>query len=229
MSSLLLVRHGQASFGSADYDRLSHLGETQVGHLRDHFARIGQKVDAIYTGALRRQRSTAEIIDGLTGCGLATLPAFNEYDAHALIERHATLTGAAPAALQGARSTLDQRAFQRRLEEVGRAWIKGDLDHPAVESWSEFRGRVAEGLATIMQREGRSRDIVISTSAGVIGAAVGHILGLDDEGALRLSWVVFNASVTRVRYDGRRCSLESFNGVSHLEAQPDPQRLLTHR
>ena len=80
-----------------------------------------------------------------------------------------------------------------------------------------------------MSREGRSRDIVISTSAGVIGAAVAHVLGLDARGALRLSWVVFNASVTRIRYDGERCSLESFNAVSHLETQPQPRRLLTHR
>jgi broad specificity phosphatase PhoE len=206
MSALLLVRHGQASFGSANYDRLSSLGEEQVGHLRDHFTRSGQKVDAIYSGSLYRQRSTAEILDGTAGCGLAPL------------------TG-----LQGSAATLDQRNFQRRLEAVGLAWVNGELDHPQLESWTTFRARVADGLGQIMAREGRSRDIVISTSAGVIGAAVAHVLGLDDHRALHLSWVVFNASVTRIRYDGTRCSLESFNVVSHLETQPEPRRLLTHR
>jgi broad specificity phosphatase PhoE len=229
MSALLLVRHGQASFGSTNYDRLSSLGEEQVGHLRDHFTRSGQKVDAIYSGSLYRQRSTAEILDGTAGCGLATLPAFDEYDAQSLIERHAALTGAPLTGLQGSAATLDQRNFQRRLEAVGLAWVNGELDHPQLESWTTFRARVADGLGQIMAREGRSRDIVISTSAGVIGAAVAHVLGLDDHRALHLSWVVFNASVTRIRYDGTRCSLESFNVVSHLETQPEPRRLLTHR
>lgn len=229
MSSLLLVRHGQASFGSTDYDRLSSLGEEQVTHLREHFARLGQRVDAIYSGSLRRQKSTAEIISDFAGCGPVTLPAFDEYDAQGLIERHAALTGAPLTALQGAGATLDQRRFQRRLEDVGLAWVNGELDHPQLESWRDFAGRVAAGLEDVMSREGRSRDIVISTSAGVIGAAVAHVLGLDARGALRLSWVVFNASVTRIRYDGERCSLESFNAVSHLETQPQPRRLLTHR
>ncbi|NDB25614.1 MAG: histidine phosphatase family protein, partial [Gammaproteobacteria bacterium] len=47
MSTIHLIRHGQASFGAADYDRLSSLGEQQVEHLRDHYARIRQPVDAI--------------------------------------------------------------------------------------------------------------------------------------------------------------------------------------
>ena len=33
MSSVILVRHGQASFGKADYDQLSDLGYEQARHL----------------------------------------------------------------------------------------------------------------------------------------------------------------------------------------------------
>jgi len=69
VSTIHLIRHGQASFGSADYDRLSSLGEQQVMHLRDHYARIRQPVDAIYSGTLQRQRSTAEILASLHGDG----------------------------------------------------------------------------------------------------------------------------------------------------------------
>lgn len=229
MSSIFLVRHGQASFGSADYDRLSALGELQVAHLRDHLLHIGQPIHAIYSGSLRRQRSTAAIIDGAVACGCTTLPAFDEYDAHSLIKRHSALTGMPLESLQGNGATPDHRAFQRRLEEVGRAWVAGTLDDPGHESWQAFRSRVAEGLERVMASEGRSRDVVIATSAGVIGAAVAHILGLDDLGALRLSWVVLNSSVTRIRFDGTRCSLDSFNAVAHLEAQPQARSLLTYR
>lgn len=229
MSTLFLVRHGQASFGAANYDQLSALGERQVAHLREHFSRIGQQLDTLYSGTLQRQRATAAILDGTDGRGVRIVDAFDEYDAGSLIKRHAELTGTPLTALQGQSATLDHRAFQRRLETVGRAWVAGELDHPDLETWSSFRRRVATGLETVMNEEGRSRQIVVATSAGVIGAAVAHVLKLDDAEALRLSWVVLNASITRIRYDGHRCSLDAFNAVPHLETQPQPRTLLTYR
>ena len=39
VSTLYLIRHGQASFGTAHYDRLSALGREQVTHLREHLPR----------------------------------------------------------------------------------------------------------------------------------------------------------------------------------------------
>jgi broad specificity phosphatase PhoE len=231
MSTIHLIRHGQASFGAADYDRLSSLGERQVQHLREHHARSGQHVDAVYSGTLRRQRTTAAILVGPDRADDAVRchDGFDEYDAHVLLRVHAEITGAPIAGLQGAGAMPDARAFQRRLEEAGLAWVAGSLARPGVESWREFRARVAAGLDDVMRNEGRSKEVLVCTSAGAIGAAVGHVLGLDDEAALRLSWSVFNASVTRIRYDGYRCSLESFNAVPHLETQPDPRRLLTYR
>ncbi|MFM7431905.1 MAG: histidine phosphatase family protein, partial [Gammaproteobacteria bacterium] len=243
MSTIHLIRHGQASFGSADYDRLSSLGEQQVAHLRDHYARIRQPVDAIYSGTLQRQRSTAEILACLYGSGgdgdgggsdaesngdrIRQHSAFDEYDAEFLLKAHAKLSGLPLAALQGPNAKPDPRAFQRRLEQAGRAWITGELDTLGVEPWRRFRARVAAGLEEIMRSEGRSRHILVCSSAGTIGAAVGHVLGLDDEGSLKLSWTLFNASITRIRYDDARCNLEVFNAVPHLEAQPDPRPLVT--
>jgi broad specificity phosphatase PhoE len=107
--------------------------------------------------------------------------------------------------------------------------VAGALDRPGIERWHEFRSRVAQGLDQVMSEAGRSREVAVCTSAGTIGAAVGHILGLDDERTLRLSWLVFNASITRIRFDGSRCSLEVFNAIPHLEAQSDPLRLVTYR
>lgn len=228
LSTLHLIRHGQASFGTDDYDRLSSLGETQIRHLRDHYARTGQRIDDIYSGRLKRQQATAAILAAATTTPVKDRSAFDEYDAHALFRAHAEVTGVPLSALQKS-GKPDARAFQRRLEDVGRQWVAGALDRPGIERWHEFRSRVAQGLEQVMREAGRSREIAVCTSAGAIGAAVGHILGLEDETALRLSWSVFNASITRIRFDGSRCSLEVFNAVPHLEAQPDPQSLVTYR
>ena len=61
IASIFLIRHGQASFGSADYDQLSQLGCCQAQVLSDYFSDIGIRLDAVYSGTLKRQRQTAEI------------------------------------------------------------------------------------------------------------------------------------------------------------------------
>ena len=40
MTSIYLVRHGQASFGKKDYDNLSEIGEKQSFLLGEHFIKL---------------------------------------------------------------------------------------------------------------------------------------------------------------------------------------------
>ncbi|MBN8464677.1 MAG: histidine phosphatase family protein, partial [Dechloromonas sp.] len=62
MAELYLVRHGQASFGTGDYDRLSALGERQGVWLGEYFGERGIAFDRVVTGSLRRHRQTADAI-----------------------------------------------------------------------------------------------------------------------------------------------------------------------
>lgn len=50
MSQILLVRHGQASWGSADYDVLSPLGEKQSAVLGEALAARGITPDLLVRG-----------------------------------------------------------------------------------------------------------------------------------------------------------------------------------
>ena len=219
MSTVYLIRHGQACFGTDDYDRLSENGALQVLYLRQHFESAGESLDAIFSGVLRRQRETAAILADGTGLGVGHRPEFNEYDAEAILRRHASPASTA---------SRDARSFQRWLESASLAWVAGGLDGPGLEPWHDFRARVARGLEDLMKSEGRARRFAVCTSAGVIGAAVGHVLGLDDPGALKLSWSNHNATITRLQYDGDRVSLHSFNAVPHLE-RAELRPLLTYR
>ena len=91
MSTLLMVRHGQASFGEVDYDRLSDMGITQSSLLGGYWAKRGQRFDALVTGAQKRQKDTLSVLrEGYRDAGL-DLPepivneAFNEYDAQGML------------------------------------------------------------------------------------------------------------------------------------------------
>ena len=59
MGVLLLVRHGQASLGTADYDHLSELGYRQARATGARLARADLAIDRVMCGTLARQRDTA--------------------------------------------------------------------------------------------------------------------------------------------------------------------------
>jgi phosphohistidine phosphatase SixA len=62
MSTLILVRHGQASFGASDYDRLSETGVRQSELPGIYWAGRGPSFDAAYSGAQQRQQQTQQIV-----------------------------------------------------------------------------------------------------------------------------------------------------------------------
>ena len=96
MGTLYLVRHGQASFGAADYDQLSPLGQRQCVRLGGWFRERGTRFDAVLTGTLRRHaQSLAAIEEGLQAQHAAlALPGLNEYDGDALVAAQRSYAGA---------------------------------------------------------------------------------------------------------------------------------------
>ena len=60
MASIYLIRHGQASFGAANYDQLSALGQRQADVTGQYLQAIGLSIDAAYSGSLWRQQETAQ-------------------------------------------------------------------------------------------------------------------------------------------------------------------------
>ncbi len=60
VSVLYLVRHGQASFGTEDYDRLSPRGKDQSQSLGTFLMRAGTTPTSITSGDMKRQRQTAQ-------------------------------------------------------------------------------------------------------------------------------------------------------------------------
>jgi len=112
------------------------------------------------------------------------------------------------------------KAFERLFQAVTRRWVAGDVDAGDAESWLAFRARVERGLSRLVDdAAGPGRTVAAFTSAGAIGAVLGHALGLGDEKSLEIGWVVKNASLTELLFSGGRVTLSSFNGLPHL---PDP-------
>ena len=54
MSEVYVVRHGQAAFGTDDYDRLTEVGWEQSRLLGEYCHGRDLHFDAVYTGSMRR-------------------------------------------------------------------------------------------------------------------------------------------------------------------------------
>src|SRR5436305_13033035 len=93
MSSLFLVRHGQASFLERNYDKLSAKGEQQSRMLGEYWTGLKLGFDRVYSGPKVRQRETARIVgEAYKRAGLPwpvpiVLPECESVQAEAVMER----------------------------------------------------------------------------------------------------------------------------------------------
>ena len=62
MGVLLLLRHGQGSMGTSDYDQLSELGHRQARSAGARLARADLTIGQVWCGGLARQQETARAV-----------------------------------------------------------------------------------------------------------------------------------------------------------------------
>ena len=89
MPAVTLIRHGQASFGKANYDQLSELGYLQAHRLGISLKERDEPVDVVYVGAMQRHLQTAEtcLAAAELKLPLQTLPGFNEFVVATSVQR----------------------------------------------------------------------------------------------------------------------------------------------
>ena len=232
MSTLYAVRHGQASFGQANYDKLSELGEEQCRLLGEYWVRQGIVPDAVYTGTLERQRASASIVGesfqaaGLEFPEIVEMPELNEYDTAGiltgsipdLIAKNPEIMALAKKLSPDGRPDLinNKKDFQAMFARIMDIWVEGGLKVPGMESWSDFTARVRNGLGSIISENGSGRSVAVFTSGGTISAIMQKALKTPDRISLDLGWGIMNSSVSEFKFSGDRFSLMTFNTAHHL-------------
>lgn len=220
MGAIYLVRHGQASFGQANYDALSPLGFEQARIVGEHLKARLEKVDVVALGTMRRHRETAET--ALAAMGLKTEiiedAGFNEYAFEAIVKAHRPdFTDQAVMKAELAKGGDHKKAFQRFFEAAVARWIGGEHDHEYEESWPDFHSRCGGALDRLVQHLGHGKTALVFTSGGFIGVTVQRLLKLTAQQAFGFNWHIANASLTKLLYGSRGVSLQSFNEHGHLE------------
>ncbi len=211
MGNLYLVRHGQASFGAADYDNLSELGQRQSVRVGEYFARKGLQFEAVLTGTLRRHAQTWAGI--AQGAGLTlqptVWPGLNEYDSAAVIATISPLPLTRPDTPE-----LYKHHF-RLLRDGLTQWMNGVVSPKGMPTYNEFAHGVTSALEHI--RKAHTGNVLIVSSGGPISTAVGRILGTAPETTIELNMRIRNSSITEFAFTPKRHMLLTFNTLPHLD------------
>ena len=241
MGQILLVRHGQASFGSSNYDQLSARGESQARLLGRWFSERGQKLDRVVSGTMQRHLQTAQACLGMLANGPVatswqTDSGFNEYDHDAVLHRYRPQF-AEPGEVRRfiAAEAQGSRAFAQIFQDAMARWMHGAHDAEYDESWPAFRQRCVAALQRLAVEVAASPDsqtTIVFSSGGTIATLCQHLLRIPDPQVFALNWTLVNSGVTKLYYrrtpsgDAPRnaqphLTLGYLNNYAHLEALGD--------
>lgn len=207
MGAIFLVRHGQASWGTANYDELSSRGEEQARQLGYAWEAAGWLPTTAASGSMQRHHQTALHALAAAGQndGYEVDHGWDEFDHEAVME----------AQIPGFQSK-DPRTFQDAFVQATDRWAAGGSDG-AHESFAAFSQRVLDAFERLAVTAGKGETSVVFTSGGPIAIVAAHLLG-DTKLWSTLNSVIINTGVTKIVSGRSGRTLLSFNEHGHLPA-----------
>jgi broad specificity phosphatase PhoE len=230
MGAIYLIRHGQASFGSNDYDQLSSIGHEQGRVLGAALRARGVVPDLLISGSMKRHQGTAMSCLQALGCELpmALHQGVNEFNHENVIEvAEPRYVDKLVMMSDMAASGDPRRTFQSFFKGAVTRWVAGEHAHEYAESWADFRARCVAALNDIVKQSSPKGMTLVFTSGGTISVICAHLLGLSDAQAFTINWTLANAGVTKLLAGRDGLHLISVNEHAHLEGAG--KGLLTYR
>jgi len=225
MSVLFLIRHGQASFGGADYDKLSDTGKVQSAKLAEYLHDAKICFNEIYSGTLVRHRETVN--EYISVSNSRNIPIneikydnrLNEYDAKGILTLLIpVLLSEKPYLKEHADKFLSNtKSFKIIFTEVMNMWCSGKYDMKGVMTWEKFTSTVYGFIDERINRYKSGENIAVFTSGGPIFVIIMKALSINLDTAMQIRDRIVNTSITRLSYSDNGIMLASFNEYQHLE------------
>ena len=180
MRQITLVRHAQASFMGAYYDKLCANGKEQAKLLGKYWLRGNMTFDRAYSGPRIRQRETADLVAevyreaGSSFPEIEVMSEFDEFQAEAVMRtclpQLLSVNSGIKELNRAYESSVDpgerRRNFRKLFEAVIGKWAAGETVSDGIESCHDFCVRVESGLVEINRATAPAENAVIFTSAG---------------------------------------------------------------
>ncbi len=234
MGVLVLVRHGQASFLSENYDQLSPLGKEQARHLGEYLVRHDITFDEAYSGPLHRQRDTGAIVAAAFEAAGRPFPRMQVLDGLMEFPAEQLAVKFFPRLLedeaqvrewmmqfQSAHDVAEKsKYFQKAFEVLMAKWADGVYVDDEILPWTGFIGKVDDALRQMTEDKPNGRRIIAFTSGGVTAVALQRALDTSADVTTQLAWMLRNGALTEFLFTKGRFSLSAFNDVPHM---PSPE------
>ncbi|MCV2884972.1 phosphoglycerate mutase family protein [Aestuariibacter sp. AA17] len=221
MTSVYLIRHGQASFGQRNYDLLSPLGEAQSHRVGTALSPRLPSIDAVYMGSMKRHQQTAQ--GCLSAMGMENLSptvdaGWNEYDHQQILHKLAD-EFATPEGIQTyvKAQPNPKAAFEQLFASAVERWMRGHHDADYDESFNEFKTRVDIALSTLLRECQDKKHVVVFTSGGPISMVIQSLMNTDITSLAQLNWTLVNCGITKLVKTQTRLFLSTLNEHSHFE------------
>lgn len=247
MAIIYLVRHGQASANSVNYDCLSPLGEQQANLVGEALLsklalpNTPPVVPFVVKGAMLRHQQTARyLVDGLSSqqnqhVEPVTDARWNEYDHQNILagldQRLATPNGMKQYFVEEGLTRYD---FRQVFMSAMQCWLTASPNVSSTtgidtnsfkytESWYEFESRIQGAFDDLVNQVVKEHiDVsVVFTSGGPISLVSARLLGLPDNEFMKVNWNLVNGGITKILVNpkNRDISLSVLNEHDVLETQ----------
>ena len=235
MSTLYLIRHGQASFGQQNYDELSTLGEQQANHLGHALSKRLAGFSQVQLGTMKRHDQTATAClsafssDMVPGKDLwQRQSGWNEYD-HQDILTQLDPAFSTPRGIESyVRSQANPKAvFESLFNDAMARWMSGKHDSDYVESWQDYQDRILSALKSVVTAGEKKDAIAVFTSGGPISVVSQALLGVPPENIMALNWTLVNCGITKLVSTPNRLFVSSLNEHVHFEGEH--QSMITYK
>lgn len=238
MIKITMIRHGQASILSDNYDQLSDLGKEQAELLGEYLASNNIHFDRVIMGPLFRHQQTTEGIQkgyltrNMSFPEIETMEAFREHQGPAVVRALAPklVEEGDKRAIEIANMPMDTRNDKirqhlRMFEYITKKWVTGIYDDVAsdYQTWAAFTDKVLNGINDIVASS-KNQHIAVVSSGGPVSVLVGQVLGMSQEKIMEMNWMIENASFSEVHISSKRRSLRNFNCHNHIT---DPNKITT--
>jgi broad specificity phosphatase PhoE len=236
MSKIILIRHGQASYGAADYDNLSEKGIEQSKALGEYFVKQKIKLDKIYVGKLKRHLQTFEAFTEAFKQNNIELPIpvflqeLNEHHGNETLRlgfEH--FINQYEHAKKLADEIKENPKQQRRnslliFEMFFKEYTTGrfNFEHESVQSWVDFRSQTKKGIEQIKNEIGSGETVGVFTSGGTKSSIIGDCLRVDEEQIAEFNLVMKNTSFSQLLFSKNKINILTMNETPHL-----PDELIT--
>ncbi len=233
MIDIYFIRHGQASFGNKDYDKLTQLGKKQARLLGQYFNALNICFDNVYAGSLKRHRQTAEVaIEKITGnraSDIVVRDNFNELgSSDVMMERLSRVIKNEPEYAHRLEHVSTDPGAIKKIFEIAAGTDPDPIDEKTrLKNAKMFIERVHSGISQVVEENPAGEKVAVFSSGGPMAVMVKKILDLSRKQTIRLGWEIKNSAVSIFRVDENEMRLVLFNGIAHLELENKPE-LITY-